>query len=263
MRAFFVSIYSEFYKSRKTLAFWSAILLPLVICVLISWGFLSNTEKLATNTGLMLWIRYITSLLGVMGVLLLPVLVIYNTYAITNMEYKGDTWKTLFSLPLPKIAIYSSKFIYIIFLTFLTLFLLGGFMFVSGHLVELIQPKLKFSEYNPFELIKTITIRLFFSSLGIIAIQFLLNLIWNDFLKPFGLGFLALIMGIITSSLNWKYVDFIPYAYPNIAVREISKISPTDVSKVKIFDTYSLYSCLFALCVFIIGYFIVAKKAIK
>lgn len=136
-------------------------------------------------------------------------------------------------------------------------------MYASGYILESIQPKLRFSEFNPFELIKTIIIRLFLSSLGIVAIQFLLNLIWNDFLKPFGLGFLALIMGIITSSLKWKYVDFVPYAYPNLAVGEISKISPTDVSKVKIFDTYSLYSCLFALGIFIIGYFIVAKKAIK
>ncbi|RYG13267.1 MAG: ABC transporter permease [Chitinophagaceae bacterium] len=262
MRSLLVSLTSEFYKSRKTLAFWSAILLPLVICVLMSWGFINQATKLANDPAMVLWFRYITAILGVMGVLLLPVLVIYNTYAITNMEYKGDTWKSLFSLPLPKLSIYTSKYIYIVFLTFLTMFLFAVFIIGSGHVIQFIKPELEFGDYNPNTIIIKFFGKLFLSSIGIISIQFLMNLMWNDFLKPFGIGFLMTIMGIITASVNWKYVDYLPYAYPNLTVTKIMA-TKGDINKMIVFDQGIYNSLICGAVVFIIGYFIVAKKTIK
>ncbi len=262
MRSLFVSLSSEFYKSRKTLAFWSAILLPLVICVLMSWGFISQANKLANDPAQLLWFRYISAILGVMGVLLLPILVIYNTYAITNMEYKGDTWKSLFSLPLSKFSVYTSKYIYIVFLTFLTMLLFVGFIIGTGHVIEAIKPELEFSNYNPNNIIFKFFAKLFLSSLGIISIQFLMNLMWNDFLKPFGIGFLLTIMGIITANVGWKYVDYLPYAYPNLTVTKIMT-SKGDITKMLVFDQGVYNSLICAVVVFVIGYFIVAKKTIK
>ncbi|MBB2146558.1 ABC transporter permease [Pedobacter sp. LMG 31464] len=262
MRSFFVSLTSEFYKSRKTLAFWSAILLPLVICILMSWGFISQATKLAHNPAPMLWFRYISAIVGVMGVLLLPVLVIYNTYAITNMEYKGDTWKSLFSLPLPKLSIYASKYVYIVFLTFITMLLFGVFIILTGHGIQLIKPELKFGDYNANNIIFRFFSKLFLSAIGIISIQFLMNLMWNDFLKPFGIGFLLTIMGIITANVNWKYVDYLPYAYPNLTVTNIMH-TKGDFNKMIIFDQAIYNSLICGVVVFIIGYFLVAKKTIK
>jgi hypothetical protein len=262
MNSFFVSLNSEFYKSRKTLAFWSAILLPLVICLLMSWGFISQAAKLANSPAPTLWFRYIAAIFGVMGVLLLPVLVIYNTYAITNMEYKGDTWKSLFSLPLPKLSIYASKYLFIVFLTFITMLLFAVFIIATGHGIQLIKPELKFGNFNPnLILIKSFG-KLFLSSIGIISIQFLLNLMWNDFLKPFGIGFLLTIMGIITANLNWKYVSFLPYAYPNLTVSNIMQ-TKGDLNKMVIFDQAIYNGLICGAIVFVIGYFLVAKKTIK
>ncbi len=262
MRSFFVSLNSEFYKSRKTLAFWSAILLPLVICLLMSWGFISQAPKLANNSAQILWFRYFTAIFGVMGILLLPVLVIYNTYAVTNMEYKGDTWKSLFSLPLPKLSIYASKYVYIVFLTFITMLLFAVFIILTGHGIQLIKSELKFGEYNPNQILFRSFSKLFLSSIGIISIQFLMNLMWNDFLKPFGIGFLFTIMGIITANVGWKYVDYLPYAYPNLAVRNIMQ-TKGDFNKMLIFDQPIYNSLIYGIIVFIIGYFMLAKKTIK
>lgn len=262
MRSFFISLQSEFYKSRKTLAFWSAILLPLLICFLMSWGFISQASKLAANPGAVLWFRYISSILGTMGVLLLPILVIYNTYAITNMEYKGDTWKSLFSLPLSKFSIYASKYIYIVLLTFITMSLFVIFIILSGHGIELIKPELKFGDYNANTIILRSFTKLFLSAIGIISIQFLMNLMWNDFLKPFGIGFLLTIMGIITASVNWKYVTYVPYAFPNLTVNNIMQ-TKGDFNKMVIFDTAIYNSIICGVAIFVIGYFLVAKKTIK
>lgn len=262
MRSFFVSLTSEFYKSRKTLAFWSAILLPLLICFLMSWGFVNQASKINHDPGAVLWFRYITAILGTMGVLLLPILVIYNTYAITNMEYKGDTWKSLFSLPLSKLSIYSSKYLYIVFLTFLTMALFVVLIILTGHGIQLIKPELKFSDYNPNTIIIRSFTKLFLSAIGIISIQFLMNLMWNDFLKPFGIGFLLTIMGIITTSVGWKYAVYFPYAFPNLTVTNIMH-TKGDLNKIAIFDTAIYNSLICGVVVFVIGYFLVARKTIK
>lgn len=262
MRSFLVSLNSEFYKSRKTLAFWSAILLPLVICVLISWGFVSQADRLTKDPGMLLWFRYISAILGVMGVLLLPVLVIYNTYAVTNMEYKGDTWKSLFSLPLSKFSIYASKYLYIVFLTFITMLLFSVLIIATGHGIELLKPSLKFHEYNPNAIVFKYFSKLFLSAIGIISIQFVFNLMWNDFLKPFGIGFLLTILAIITTSVGWKYVYLFPYAYPNWTVQKIMK-SGANIDKFVIFDQGTYNSLIVGVVVFIIGFFILSKKTIK
>jgi hypothetical protein len=262
MRSLLVSLSSEFYKSRKTLAFWSSILLPLVICILMSWGFISQASKLASNPAPVLWFRYIGAIFGTMGVLLLPILVIYNTYAITNMEYKGDTWKSLFSLPLPKLSIYTSKYIYIVFLTFITMLFFALFIIATAHGIEWIKPELKFSDYNANAIIFRSFTKLFLSSIGIISIQFLMNLMWNDFLKPFGIGFLLTIMGIITAQVGWKYVDYLPYAYPNLTVTNITK-TKGDFNHMIIFDQAIYNSLICGIIIFVIGYFLVARKTIK
>ncbi|MNQ78846.1 ABC-2 family transporter protein [compost metagenome] len=261
MRSFFISLQSEFYKSRKTLAFWSSILLPLIICVAIALGFIFKYENLVKHPPQILWFYFLSPIVGIMGSLLLPVLVIYNTYAVTNMEYKGDTWKSLFSLPLPKLSIYSSKFLYVIFLTFLTMLLFAVLIIVSGHTIELIRPQLKFGDFNPSEIIFRSFTKMFLSSIGIISLQFLMNLMWNDFLKPFGLGFLLTIVGSICANVGWKYAIYLPHAFPSLTVMNI--MSSKKGIEFRIFDQAIANSLICGVVVFILGYFILLKRNIK
>ncbi len=261
MRSLFISLTSEFYKSRNTLAFWSSILLPLFLCAAIAIGFIIKHQDLAKHPPQILWFYFISPISGIMGSLLLPILVIYNTYAITNMEYKGDTWKSLFSLPLPKLSIYSSKFIYIIFLTFLTMLLFACFIITAGHTIELIRPTLEFGDFNPNEIIFKAFAKLFISSIGIISIQFLMNIMWNDFLKPFGLGFLLTIVCSITANIGWKYAAYLPYAFPSLTVMNIMQAKKG--AEMVVFDQAAFNSLICGAIVFVIGYFMIAKKTIK
>ena len=113
MRSLYISLISEFYKSRKTLAFWAAILLPLVVCSLISFGFYAYSERILNlhYPPMILWLRYIGAALGVMGVLILPFYVIFMAFSVNNIEHKNDTWKTLFAQPLNKLGIYAAKYL--------------------------------------------------------------------------------------------------------------------------------------------------------
>src|SRR5688572_11640607 len=105
MSGFLRALQSEFYKTRKTLALWSAIIFPLILCVLISYGFYNNAAKINPYSAEMQWFRFAGAFIGVMGSLLIPMLVIFQTFSINNIEHRAEMWKSLFSLPIPKWSI--------------------------------------------------------------------------------------------------------------------------------------------------------------
>ena len=263
MRSLTISIYSEFYKSRKTLAFWASILLPLIICGLITFGFYSSSEKILNlhQSAMILWLRYSSAALNVMGILILPFYVIFMAFSVNNIEHKNDTWKSLFAQPLNKFSIYAAKYIYAVMLIFLSLLLFGTFTFAFGHLLHFLVPEYSFNQYDPSIILIKFYTKLFLSSLGILSIQFLLSLLWGDFLKPMGIGFIGTIMGIITSNVGWKYAYLIPYSHPTLVLH--SSKSATDPSTFAIFTQEITTSLIYAAVLFILGYFIVIKKSIK
>ncbi len=263
MRSLSISIYSEFYKSRKTLAFWASILLPLIICGLITFGFYSSSEKILNlhQPPMILWLRYISAALNVMGILILPLYVIFMAFSVNNIEHKNDTWKSLFAQPLHKFSIYAAKYIYAVILVFLSLFLFGSLTFAFGHLLHLLVPDYSFNQYNPLLILVKFYTKLFLSSLGILSIQFLLSLLWGDFLKPMGIGFIGTIMGIITANVGWKYAYLIPYSHPTLVLH--SSKSATDLSAFPIFTQEITTSLIYAVVLFVLGYFIVIRKSIK
>lgn len=259
MRSLIVSLQSEFYKSRKTLAFWAAILLPLFISGLITAGFLANAKDIAKAAlpPEMLWINFSSGALGVMGFMILPFYVIFMAFSVNNIEHKNDTWKTLFAQPLNKFSIYAAKYLYGVILIFICLFLFALFTFLFGHLLHLLANGLKFNEFSPIAFLSKIYFRLFLSALSIWSLQFIISLIWSDFLKPMGIGFVGVIAGIIAATKSWKFAYLIPYSHPALALG--AKGKPVDT-----IWTQEIYSSLiYALVLFILGYFIVSKKSIK
>src|SRR6476620_7382749 len=127
MKPFFLSLRSEFFKSRNTLAFWGAIILPVFLCTVVFLAYYLKSESILKAfkgaTGELVWMQYLSAILGVMGTLLLPMYLIFMTYSVNNIEHKAETWKSLFSLPISKFTVYSSKAFYTLLLVFLSLFL--------------------------------------------------------------------------------------------------------------------------------------------
>jgi hypothetical protein len=266
MRSLYISLVSEFYKSRKTLAFWAAILLTAIICSLISFGFYHDAEKILKHNypPMALWGRYSGNALGVMGMLIMPFYVIFMAFSINNIEHKNDTWKTLFAQPLNRFSIYAAKYLYAVLTIFICLFLFAALTIAFGHLLQLLIPRYHFSAYNPVPILFKYYGKIFLSSLGILSLQFVFSLLWSDFLKPMGIGFVGTIMGLITANVGWKYAYFIPYSHPTLALRITSTAkkagNPLDFP---IFTSEIVSSLVYATLLFIIGYFIVSKKSIK
>lgn len=264
MYSFLISLRSEFFKSRKTLAFLSAILFPLILTLLISAGFFTNAHKMAPYPPVIQWVRFSGAFLGVMGSLLLPMLVIFQTYSVNNIEHKSDMWKSLFSLPLPKWSMYSSKWVYAVLLNALCLSLFATFVLAAGHLMSLLKPELRFDEYDFGGLLFKAHFKMFLASLGILSIQFFLSLIWDDFLKPMGIGFLLTVFGIICVNLGWKYAYTIPYTHPMIALKSMmGQANPQNSMAFEMYTKEVYISLAVALLTFIAGYYVISKKSVK
>jgi len=271
MKGFILSFRSEFYKTRKTMAFWSAVLLPLLLCALLFVGFYgTNNDKLVHEPGVMLLLQFAGAILAVMGSLILPMLIVFIAYSVNSIEHKADTWKTLFSLPISKLSVFGAKYFYAFFLVFICLLLFVLFTLGFGNLLSVVKPALRFNEYHIEDVLAKVYLKLFLSSLGILSIQFLLSLLFRDFLKPMGIGFVATITGVILAGNNWKYAFWFPYSHPLLAIQALEnsaheKPGPGGMPQisVEIFSREIFISLAFALVVFIAGYFIVLKKSVK
>ncbi|MEO7215085.1 ABC transporter permease [Mucilaginibacter sp.] len=267
MKGFILSFRSEFYKSRKTPGFWGAIILPLFITVLVSVGVYLKSEKFVGLPPMVLWLQYASFSLGIMGSLLLPMYAIFVAYSVNNIEHKADTWKTLFSLPISRWAVYAAKYFYALFLVFLCMMLFALFTIALGNLLSLLKPELKFNAYHMELEFMEIYFKLFLSALGILSLQFLMSLLWSDFLKPMGIGFMLTIVGLIVAQ-KWEYSYTLPYAHPILALtsmfkKGLGKASASSTINVDIFTKDVFVSLIIGVVVFVVGYFIVSRRSVK
>jgi hypothetical protein len=268
MKGFILSFRSEFYKTRKTMAFWSAILLPLILCTGVFVGFLSHSDQLSKQPGAALWLEFSGVVMFPMGMLLLPMLIVFIAFSVNNIEHKAETWKSLFSLPIAKWSIYSAKYLYAFFLIFICLALFLLFTLGFGNLLSTVKPSLRFNEYHIEGFLSELYLKLLFSALGILSIQFLLSLLFRDFLKPMGIGFIATVTGVILAGNSWQYAYLFPYSHAMLTVKSIhqaegGKAGAMPQMAVDLFTKDIWVSLAVAAGVFILGYFIVLKKSVK
>ncbi len=252
------------------MGFWSAVLLPIVLCSLLFIGFFSKSADLSHTPGLILWLRFSGIILGVMGTLILPMLIVFIAYSVNSIEHKADTWKTLFTLPIPKFSVYAAKYFYALFLIFLCLTLFVLFTLGFGNLLSALKPELKFNEYHIEGFLSKVYFKLFLSSLGILSIQFLLSLLFRDFLKPMGIGFIATITGVVLATNSWKYAYLFPYSHGMLAIKSLldgrhAQLAPGAAPQITIdlFTNEIIVSLSIAVVVFVLGYIIVLKKSVK
>jgi hypothetical protein len=90
--------------------------------------FYTHADKIMFLSAKMQWFRSWSIL--VMGSLILPILIIFQTFSI-NIEHRAVMGKP-FSLPIPKWSIYSAKYVYVVFLNALCLTLFASLLLPQG-----------------------------------------------------------------------------------------------------------------------------------
>jgi hypothetical protein len=263
MKDFILSIQSEFFKSKNTLAFWGAIILPVFLCLVVFGSYLIKAEDILkamkNPPPEAIWFQYFFAIGGIMGTLLLPMYLIFMTYSVNNIEHKAETWKSLFSLPIPKFTVYASKAVYTLMLVFVTLFLFLFLTIVLGLLLGKLVPNYHLFDADLNKLfvgLAQLHVKLFLASLGIVAIQFLFSLIWQDFMKPMGFGFIALVTCLILT--RWEYSYVLPYALPLKALQ-----IGNESKEIVVFNKEAFSSIGYAIGFFVLGYFVITKRSVK
>jgi lantibiotic transport system permease protein len=206
------SIQSEWLKTRKSLSSWLVIIGGFFVPAIYLYDRLTHFSGLAeANQSMAVWDSYFRRCWQYMSILLLPVGIILTVSLITQLEYRNNTWKQVHTTPQSLTTIFAAKWIVIMtmLLQCFMLFNLGIWLVVA---IPALFPSVPFPaaeiqwakclEWNH---------RFFVASLPIVGFQYLISLLFRNFMIPLGVG-----MGLFIASLigmSWKYCYLIPYTY--------------------------------------------------
>lgn len=210
-------------KSKKTFALWmtilGALLVPMV-CFLICYfrwkHFLPQIEENA-------WIKYTSFNFSFSAGLLFPFLVILFVAFNLNLEYKADSWKKLYTIPIRKETLFWGRFLFLAFQLLSCILIFSFGLLVSGLILGLVRPELELF-IQTFDLIWFVKLMasLFISMLGILTIQLILCIIFNNMILPITIGIMFIIISLVIS-YGWKYAMLEPYAFPILLSYSIDK----------------------------------------
>lgn len=248
----------EFFKLRKTLAFRSSWILPLLINLLIVTIFIVKAEELLKSQMPNIWFRYLSFVMGIMGTLILPMYIVFLTFSVNDIEHKADTWKNLLSYPIEKRQIFLGKWFSAVLI--FVLFMLSFFVFTyfGGHLVGKVIPEFGFQNHEMGLLMFQMFSKMFLASIALICIQFFFSMLWSDFMKSMGIGLLLTIASMII--MQWEYSYLSPYAQPMYSINNLFESKSMSVN----FNSKEIYVGLSTSLVFLVlTYQLMKKRSVR
>lgn len=210
----FTILKSEHYKLRFNIAIWLFLLFPLFmtlcvdIYVLFKHADAVNNPTITFDYNPWVWIlgRYIFEFYS----LLYPILAAVLSYSLCDVEYKNYGFRLLFTRPISKVTVYSSKMVFLLEINFIS-FLIGYLTFLlSGFALDKLLPGYEFSSYNVNNLTAFYFSYLFIALSAVSIMQYYLSLIFKSFVLPIGFAGFMTIFGVIAQ--NKDYIYLIPYS---------------------------------------------------
>lgn len=221
MLSFMHSFQSEWLKKKRSAASWLVIIGGFFIPTIMMIAQMTNIERLAAHhASPQFWESLFNKCWESMAVFLLPMGVILATSLTTQLEFKNNTWKQVYTTPQKFSTVFFSKLLVILIMMLQFFILFNAGIWFAG-----IIPSLFFSKVHiptePFPIAAFLKANIFFyiDCLPIIALQYLISLRYKNFLAPIGIG-LALVIASMFA-LRWKYGYTIPYTYCSFNYIEI------------------------------------------
>jgi lantibiotic transport system permease protein len=217
---FIHSFQSELIKKRRSSALWLVLLSSCAMPGLVTLVRLFDVSSTyAENNSHQLWDIIYTRNWGAMGMFFLPLSIILFASLITNLEFKNNTWKQIHTTPQNLSTIFFAKFA-VILLLLLQLFIFFNIgIYLSAVFPSLVLRGIAYPvDPYPFSKFMIASLKFFVDCLPIISLQYLLSLLFKNFLVPIAVGFTLLIVSLL--ALNWKYGYLIPYTYCPLNFKE-------------------------------------------
>ena len=212
--SFFTILKSEHYKLRFNIAIWLFLLFPFFITLYIDVYILFKHADAVNNPAITFdynpWVWLLGRYIFEFYSLLYPILAAVLSYSLCDVEYKNYGFRLLFTRPMSKVTVYSSKIVFLLEIIFISS-LIGYLTFLlSGFALDKLLPGYKFSSYNVNTLMVSYFSYLFIALSAVSFIQYNLSLIFKSFVLPIGFASLMTIFGIIAQNKDYAYL--IPYS---------------------------------------------------
>lgn len=212
-------------KTRNSAAFWLSVLgagfVPAVF-VLIYWfkpqaGFPPPNAPADYNG----WDVWLGRAWSVASGVFLPFYVVLLNALVVNIEHRNNTWKYVFTQPMPRWAVWVGKLLVIQALVVLCFLLFDGFLLVTGYVMGLVNEKFVLHNHAPdWGLLGKLTLKLYLATLGMAGLHYWLANRVKNLVLPIGLALGGLV--ITSLVLKWEYVDWFPYAHPMLSMRSVA-----------------------------------------
>ena len=163
------------------------------------------------------WNRYLNGGMAIHTLFILSPLVILIVASLSYIEHRANGWKYIYTMPTTRGYIFLSKLLMVLLILVFTSLIIIVLLVVGGYILGWLLPEYEFGYYSPdIGSLFAITARGIISCLGIIAIQFVLNLFFRNFILSLGIGFFGYIVGFVFATIDKKMILFNPYTYPLI-----------------------------------------------
>jgi hypothetical protein len=209
-----VTFRSELLKTRRTSAIYLTVFGALIVPSIKLDELLTTTEPLAKMYTYP-WEFYYENGLHIVIGLLLPLYIILISTLLTQIEYRNNTWKQVFSSPQSEFMVFISKFLSLQFLIISFLLLNAALLLVVVLLVNVINPELGLLQQAfDWRHLVEILLKTFFLSMTISSMQFWMSLRFRNFILPLALGLVLWFLGMMMI-FEYKAMskEWYPYSY--------------------------------------------------
>ncbi|RRB07866.1 ABC transporter permease [Larkinella rosea] len=206
-------------KTHRTMILWLSVGVPLLTASLDFAAYYFHGESiLQQKHEHTAWQLFAFHLMVMWTMLMLPMYISLQSALVSALEHQANAWKHIYSLPIPKWSIYSSKLFFFVGLLLLSSLALIVFGEVAGWLLNWLRPGL---DINPstdgWMLVRNIW-KTFLIGLGMTAIQFYLSFRFRNFIVPAAFGVFVSLIGLVIKSWAYSYVS--PYLWVYFSIRD-------------------------------------------
>lgn len=216
MKYLYNALVAEYIKIRKTLGMWSALIAPFFM-VTINFLIFYNRPELFESAEKNPWIEFTLFSVNSWSILMMPMFITLLTFYVNYTEHRASGWKFIYSLPLPKLSVYSAKFVISLLIFFVMMLLYYVLNLTAIHALSAIYPNVPFESTDQTSKLFFYFSKMSMASIGILSIQFFVSLLVHNFIFPIGFGVFATIANAVL--MRWEHSHYIPYSYPFFSIQ--------------------------------------------
>ena len=211
---------TELIKMKRTLGFWLALLAPLVLAGLEFLVMAAQGEDMMEFADGQPWLWHMKFSLTLWGLFLLPLFVTLETSLLAGWEHNNHTWKLLFTQPVPRWMIITSKQFSALVLLGISHLILGLAVVSTGLILRQINPALGLDAPVPWLEMLGYCLLIYLISGLIIAVHSFVSLQWSSFVVAKAVGIVATMSGVFFIRSE-QYAPFYPWAMSGLIANKL------------------------------------------